>query len=129
MEPQWILRETVLALQGRLLAEFGGASGIRDISMLDSALTRPENRYTYGKPTISELAAAYAFGLAKNHPFIDGNKRIAFATAVLFLELNGRRFEASEDDATAQMLALASGAIGEEEYAEWLEKNSRETAH
>jgi len=129
MEPQWILRETVLALQGRLLAEFGGASGIRDVPMLDSALARPENRYTYGNPTIPELAAAYAFGLAKNHPFIDGNKRIAFAVAVLFLELNGRRFEASEDDATAQMLALASGAIGEEEYAEWLEKNSREMPH
>ncbi len=126
MEPQWILRETVLALQGRLLAEFGGASGIRDVSMLDSALARPENRYRYGSPTIPELAAAYAFGLAKNHPFIDGNKRIAFAAAVLFLELNGRRFNASENDATAQMLALASGVIGEEQYAEWLERNSRE---
>lgn len=124
MEPQWTLRETVLALQGRLLAEFGGASGVRDNSMLDSALARPENRFTYGKPTIPELAAAYAFGLAKNHPFIDGNKRIAFAVAVLFLELNGRRFEASENDATAQTLALASGAIGEEEYANWLERNS-----
>lgn len=124
-EPRWVLRETVLALQERLLAEFGGLSGLRDAGLVDSALARPQQLFAYGKPTVWALAAAYAFGLARNHPFLDGNKRIGFATAVLFLELNGWKFTASEVDAVVQTLALAAGALNEASYAAWLKKNSR----
>jgi death on curing protein len=123
--PQWVLRETVLALQERLLAEFGGLGGVRDEGLLDSALARPQHLLAYGKPTRFELAAAYAFGLVRNHPFNDGNKRIAFTTAVLFLELNGYRFSASEAEAALQTLALAARDLNEAGYAAWLQANSR----
>lgn len=124
-EPRWVLRETVLALQERLLAEFGGLSGLRDAGLLDSALARPQQLLAYGKPSRFEFAAAYAFGLVRNHPFLDGNKRIGFTTAVLFLELNGCRFRASEADATLKTLALAARELGEAGYAAWLKENSR----
>ncbi|XHR29526.1 MAG: type II toxin-antitoxin system death-on-curing family toxin [Chthoniobacteraceae bacterium] len=124
--PEWILRETVLALHEQLLAEFGGSDGIRDGGLLDSALSRPENLLVYGQPTVSELAASYAFGLVKNHPFVDGNKRIGFAIGALFLQLNGRVLMATEVDAVIQTLALAAGETGEKEYACWLEANSKE---
>ncbi|MGD0538457.1 MAG: type II toxin-antitoxin system death-on-curing family toxin [Verrucomicrobiota bacterium] len=107
-EPQWVLRETVLALQERLLAEFGGLRGFRDGGLLDSVLARPQQLFACGKPGLADLTAAYAFGLVHNHPFLDGNKRIEFTTAVVFLELNGRRFTASEADATIKTLALAA---------------------
>jgi death on curing protein len=123
--PQWVLREAVLALQERLLAEFGGLSGLRDAGLFDSALGRPEHLLAYGKPTLFELAAAYAFGLVRNHPFVDGNKRIAFTTAVLFLELNGFRFAAAEAKATLKTLALAAREVDEAGYAVWLEAHSR----
>ncbi len=122
--PEWILRETALALHEQLLAEFGGSYGIRDEGLLDSALGRPENLFGYGQPTLSGLAASYAFGLVKNHPFVDGNKRIGFAICALFLQLNGRKLIATEVDAVIQTLALAAGEIGEVEYASWLEANS-----
>jgi death-on-curing protein len=120
------LRETVLALQERLLSEFGGLSGVRDAALLDSALARPQQLFSYGKPSLFELAAAYAFGLVRNHPFLDGNKRIGFTTGVLFLELNGCHFSAAEADATLRTLALAAGALDEAGYAAWLKENSRE---
>jgi len=123
-QPEWILRATVLALQELLIAGFGGGAGIRDEGLLDSALGRPENLFAYGKPTLAELAAAYAYGLVKNHPFVDGNKRIGFAAAATFLQINGRILTASEADAVIQTLALAAGEIGEQEYACWLEANS-----
>jgi death on curing protein len=123
--PQWVLREVVLALQERLLAEFGGRSGVRDGGLLDSALARPQQRIAYGKPTLFELAAAYAFGLMRNHPFVDGNKRVGFTTAVLFLELNGYQFTASEAQATLKTLALAARDLDEAGYAAWLQANSR----
>jgi death-on-curing protein len=119
-EPVWVLRETVLALHERLLSEFGGSAGMRDEGMLESALARPANQFTYGSPSLTDLAAAYAFGLVRNHPFVDGNKRIGFATAVLFLELNGRRFTASEVDSTVQTLALAAHELDESGYAAWM---------
>jgi len=97
-EPQWLLRETVLALQERLLAEFGGLRGLRDAGLLESALARPAQLFAYGKPSMCELAAAYAFGLIRNHPFLDGNKRIGFATAVVFLEINHHSVTAPEVD-------------------------------
>jgi death on curing protein len=123
--PVWVRRDVVLAVQEMLLAEHGGAAGIRDEGMLDSALGRPENLFAYGKPTIFELAASYAFGLAKNHPFIDGNKRIGFATGILFLELNGYRFTATEVDAVLKTLALAASEMTESAYATWIKANSR----
>src|ERR1035441_9084949 len=107
-EPQWLLRETVPALQERLLAEFGGLRGLRDAGLLDSALARPRHLFAYGKPTAFELAAAYADGLVRNHPFLDGNERIGFTAAVTFLELNGFHFTASESDAVLKALALAA---------------------
>jgi len=124
-QPVWVRRDVVLAFHERLLAEHGGAAGIRDQGMLDSALGRPENQFAYGKPTLCELGASYAFGLVKNHPFIDGNKRIGFATAALFLALNGLRFGASEVEVVLQTLALAAGEITEADYAAWLKKNSK----
>ena len=124
-EPGWVLRETVLALQERLLAEFGGASGVRDPGLLDSALARPQQLFAYGRPSHFELAAAYAFGLVRNHPFVDGNKRIGFTAAVLFLELNGHRFSASEAEATIKTFALAARDLDESGYAAWLKANCR----
>jgi death-on-curing protein len=124
-EPEWVLRETVIALQEQSLASFGGLAGIRDEGMLDSALSRPVNLFNYENPSLFELAAAYAYGLAKNHPFIDGNKRAAFIVAVVFLELNGRRFVATEADSAVSTLALAAGEMHETAYATWLKTNSK----
>ena len=123
-EPVWVLPEAIRALHERLLSEFCGASGVRDEGMLESALSRPGNQFSYGSPTIHELAAAYAFGLIRNHPFVDGNKRIGFATPILFLEINGYRFSASEVDVTVQTLALAAHELDEAGYAAWLANNS-----
>ena len=123
--PVWVLPESVHALHEQLLAAFGGATGIRDQGLLASALMRPENRFAYAEPSLFELAAAYAFGLAKNHPFVDGNKRIGFAVAILFLEINGCAFHAAEADATIRMLALAAGEMSEASFARWLEANAR----
>ena len=123
--PVWVLRETVLTLHEQSLAEFGGATGIRDEGLLDSALSKPENLLAYGQPTLFDLAASYGFGLMKNHPFIDGNKRAGFIVAVVFLELNGYRFRAMEADAALHTLALAAGEMSEREYAAWLKANSR----
>ena len=124
-EPQWLLRQTVLAIQERLLAEFGGLSGVRDAGLLDSALARPQQLSAYGRPSLFDLAAAYAYGLVRNNPFLDGNKRIAFTAAVVFLELNGRRFTASEAEAALKTLALAARELDEADYAAWLQDHSR----
>ena len=122
--PEWVLPETVLTLHEQLLAEFGGLSGVRDAGLLDSALARPQNLVAYGQPDAFDLAASYGFGIVKNHPFNDGNKRTGFTVAVLFLELNGYRFQAAEADAIVRTLALAAGAMKEAEYAAWLKANS-----
>jgi len=124
-EPIWVLREVVLIAHEQSLAEFGGAAGIRDEGLLDSALSKPENLFAYGTPSVFELAASYGLGLVKNHSFIDGNKRIGFMVAVVFLQLNGWRLEASEVDATLRTLALAAGELSEAEFAEWLRAHSR----
>jgi death on curing protein len=123
--PAWVLRETVLTLHEQSLAEFGGAAGIRDEGLLDSALGKPENLFAYGKPTIFDLAASYGFGLIKNHPFIDGNKRVGFIVAIVFLELNGYHFQSTEAEAAVRTLALAVGEMSEAEFASWLQANSR----
>ena len=123
----WVPKETVLGIHVKSLAAYGGREGLRDEGMLESALGRPENLVAYGSPSVFELAAAYAFGLARNHPFVDGNKRTAFLTAALFLALNGFDLVASEPEATAIMLAFAAGEVSEDEFAQWLEKNSNAT--
>jgi death-on-curing protein len=119
------MRETVLAMHDLLIAEFGGAPGVRDEGLLDSALSRPVNLFVYERPSVFDLAASLAFGLIKNHPFLDGNKRVAFTAAVTFLHVNGRRIQAAEVDATVRTLALAAGDMTEAQYALWLKANSR----
>lgn len=120
-----MLRGTVLLLHEQSLAEHGGTSGIRDEGLLDSALGKPMNLFAYGTPAIFDLAASYVYGLVKNHPFLDGNKRTGFVTGVLFLALNGYRFEATEPDAAIRTLALAAGEMTVKAFATWLEANSR----
>ena len=122
-EPVWVLREVVDMLHGQSLAQFGGGAGVRDEGLLDSALDRPQNLFAYGKPTPFALAASYAFGLVKNHPFIDSNKRVAFVVAVTFLELNGRHFTADEVDVTVR--TLAAGAMSEAAFTAWLKANTK----
>ena len=123
-EPVWVSQAVVLALHERLIAEFGGEYGVRDVGLLESALTRPMHRRAVTNPTLAELAASYAYGLVMNHPFVDGDKRIGFTTAVLFLEINGCAFTAGQVDAVIQTLALAAGALSESGYAAWLAANT-----
>ena len=120
----WLTFEQVVEFHDRNVAIFGGPSGIRDAALLQSALDRPRNKWAYGEGSISKLAAAYAFGIAKNHPFVDGNKRTAFIAMAVFLLANGHCLVASQDDATAAMLALASGTLSEDGLAAWLEAHT-----
>ncbi len=125
-EPIWISEEVVLALHLRQLAEHGGGEGIRDRSLLESALARPRHLFAYGSHSVDlcQLAASYAFGLAKNHPFVDGNKRTAYVLMRLFLIRNGIDLTASREDRYYAMLALAAGEHTEESFASWLRKHS-----
>jgi death on curing protein len=116
----WIDPAVILAVHDEQLAEHGGAAGVRDAGLLESALARPRNLAHYGQPDACELAAAYAFGLAKNHPFIDGNKRSAFVATELFLMLNGWRLTAGDADCVMVMLRLAAGEVDEASFAQWL---------
>jgi death on curing protein len=125
--PIWIELEDCLSFHEHLLARFGGLPGIRDEGLLASALARPQQLLNYGKPDLFEMAAAYAFGIARNHPFLDGNKRSALMAAALFLEVNGYSLEATEESAVEHTLALAAGAISEEDYAAWLKKSCVKT--
>ncbi len=125
--PVWVERRTVLIAHAESLAAHGGA-GVREIGLLDSALARPQKLHAYGEGDAAALAAAYAFGVISNHPFVDGNKRTAFLTAALFLELNGFRFVASEADVIMHSLALAASEIDEAEFAAWLRENARPAA-
>ena len=122
-EPVWIKKEVCIAFHDALLARFGGLSGIRDEGLLDSALNRPLHLFHYGKPSLFELAASYAEGIVKNHPFLDGNKRSGLMAAALFIESNGYVFQAPEEEAVLQTLALAADAIGAGEFSEWLAKS------
>lgn len=122
-EPVWLQRRVLLAVHEKLLAEHGGSAGLRDQEMLDSALERPKNKWHYENADSFTLAAAYAFGLAKNHPFADGNKRTAFMAAYIFLHRNGYRFNAPEAEVVVTVTALAAGEITEQDFAVWLEKN------
>ncbi len=119
-EPLWITGEVILAVQEELLARFGGLEGLRDEGLLDSALNRPKHLFHYGKPSLFNLAAEYALGIVKNHPFLDGNKRAGFMAAYIFLGANGQDLEAPEAETVLRTLALAAGEIGAKEYAAWL---------
>jgi death-on-curing protein len=123
-EPVWIEERDALALHGRLLALDGGAPGLRDAGLLQSALARPRQLYAYGdSPDIIDLAAACTAGIVRNHPFVDGNKRTGFLVGVLFLELNGYRFTATEESAAHAILSLAAGTLDEPALAAWLRAN------
>ena len=125
MKWQWILKSVVVAFHDMQLMQHGGALGLRDEGLLDSALSRPENLAAYGEPDAFDLAASYACGITKNHPFTDGNKRVAFITAVVFLEVNGFTFRASEVDVVLNVLALAAGEMPEQDFAAWLRAHSK----
>ena len=120
MSWRWINRQALMLLHDESMAEHGGASGIRDEALFESALARPVNLAAYGAPDAADLAAAYGLGLAKNHPFVDGNKRVAFLAVGLFLALNGFRLVATQAEATLTVLALAAGSIDEAAFAQWL---------
>ena len=128
----WLSRALILAVHDEQLAQHGGASGIRDAGLLESALARPANRAAYGDPDIAELAALYAIALARNHPFVDGNKRTfvdgnkrtAYVALELCLRLNGLRFPVSDAEAAVVMLQLAAGEISDEEFTTWVRQNA-----
>jgi death on curing protein len=124
-EPVWIEKHEALALHNRLLALDGGAGGVRDEGLLESALAPPRHLYAYGDdPSMIDMAAVYMAGIVRNHPFLDGNKRTGFVVGVLFLELNGYRFHASETEATQAVLDLAAGQIDDAALASWLQANA-----
>ena len=123
-EPRWIEAAETLAIHEFQLVEHGGPQGLRDEGLLESALARPKQLFAYGSPDLPALAAAYTAGLIENHPFVDGNKRTGFVVGVLFLELNGLRFTASEAEATRAVLDLASGASDAAIFAQWLRDHS-----
>ena len=123
----WIEQEEALVLHGMLLAEHGGPPGVRDPGLLTSALARPKQHATYGRPGVHELAAIYTNGIVRNHPFVDGNKRTGFLIGTLFLELNGFRFRASEEEAARTVIALAAGQTSEDEYVAFLKSHSTRT--
>jgi death-on-curing protein len=122
-EPEWLDIEIVLDFHAEQLVLFGGAEGIRDRGLLESALARPQNKFAYGGADMASLAAAYGFGIAKNHPFIDGNKRTALASMIVFLGLNGLDLDVPQEAATALILSLAAGEIAEDLLAQWLREN------
>lgn len=123
--PDWISKTTVLAIHDEQLAEHGGQPGIRDEGLLESALARPQNQFAYGSgPDLCDVAAAYAFAISKNHPFLDGNKRVSLVVCETFLNLNGLDLAAAEEETYKVWLNLAAGKIGEQEFAEWLRSNA-----
>ncbi len=120
----WLDAAVLRAVHEEQLAEHGGAQGLRDVGLLESALARPLNLAAYGAPDVADLAAAYGVGLAKNHPFVDGNKRTAFVAVELFLALNGVDLSAGDGDCVLTMLAVAAGQMDESAFARWLREHS-----
>lgn len=120
----WLDQAVMLAVHDEQLAEHGGGVGMRDMGMFDSAMNRPMHLAAYGQPDVAELAAAYGFGLARNHPFVDGNKRTAFVAMELFLALNGYGLTASDADCVLTMLAVAAGEMSESDFAAWIRSHS-----
>jgi len=125
-EPVWNEKRDVLAIHDGLLAAHGGAPGLRDEGLLQSALARLRQHYAYaGSPDMVEMASLYAAGIVRNHPFVDGNKRVGFVVGILFLELNGVVFNASEEDSTEAVFSLAAGSMDEAAFTEWMRANSK----
>jgi len=125
-EPLWIEERDVLAIHDRLVALHGGASGLRDLGLLQSALARPRQHYACaGKTDVVAMAALYTAAIVRNHPFVDGNKRTGFVVGIVFLELHGFDFKASEADATQAVMALAAGSFDEAAYGAWLGENAK----
>lgn len=124
---RWVDREALVLLHDESLAEHGGSAGMRDEGLFESALARPKNLAAYENPDIASLAAAYGVGLAKNHAFVDGNKRAAFLAVGLFVALNGYRLRASQVEATQAMLAVAAGEMDEPAFAAWIRANIKKT--
>jgi death-on-curing protein len=124
----WLSRRIVLAIHDEQLAEHGGAMGVRDEGLLESALARPLNRASYGDPDTAELAALYAIAIARNHPFIDGNKRTGYVALETFLALNGCEFPVSDHDAVIATLAMASGSMPDDDFTLWVRNNTRPPA-
>jgi death-on-curing protein len=125
-EPLWIEERDALAIHDRLLALHGGATGLRDRDLLESALARPRQHHSYAKTSnVVEMAALYTAGIIRNHPFVDGNKRTGFVIGVLFLELHGFVFKASEADATQAVMALAAGTLDEAAFTAWFRENAK----
>jgi death on curing protein len=122
-EPKWLTHDQVIAIHSRQLRRFGGAAGLRDDGLLRSAIERPINKWQYEQSELPELAAAYAFGLAKNHAFVDGNKRIAFMSMMTFLRKNGVRVAPEPAHATSMIMSLAAGEVSEESLARWIRDN------
>jgi len=124
-EPQWVPLAVVMAIHEAQLAEHGGRMGVREQGLLESALARPRQIYAYAnEPDLFQLAGAYAFGIAKNHAFVDGNKRTGWVVCALFLELNGRSVVATQADVVTTMLRVAAGEMSEREFADWLRSNT-----
>ena len=122
-EPIWLTRQMVVAIHDEQLAIHGGASGLRDEGMLESALDRPKNKWAYEQAELAELAAAYGFAIARNHPFVDGNKRTSLLALYTFLGLNGIDFDVPEAEAAAVILALAAGEVDEDGLTRWIRDN------
>jgi len=122
-EPVWLDTDIVLDIHAEQLAIFGGGDGVRDLGLLESALARPLNKFAYGETDLAALAAAYAFGIARNHPFVDGNKRAAFGSMIVFLGLNDIDLDVPPEDATAIVLEVAAGEIDEDGLTRWLRDN------
>ena len=122
-EPEWLTVEVIVAIHDEQLAIHGGLAGTRDAAMLESALDRPRNKWAYESAELPELAAAYGYGIAKNHPFVDGNKRTSLLAIYTFLGINGVDFIVAEADAAAMIFALAAGEVSEEGLARWIRDN------
>ena len=122
-EPEWLTITMIVAIHDEQLAIHGGLGGMRDAAMLESALDRPRNKWAYENAGLPALAAAYGFGIAKNHPFVDGNKRTSLLAIYTFLGINGIDFIVAEADAAALIFALAAGEVGEESLARWIKDN------
>ena len=125
---RWLSVESIQALHGVVIDDYGGDASMRDERRLEAAVARPRQQLAYGEKSLYKLAATYAGGIVQGHPFVDGNKRTGFMAAAAFLELNGRTFEAREVEVVIQTLGLAAGEVTEARYAEWLEKSSRPAA-
>ena len=123
-ERRWLTIDVVLAIHDEQLAEHGGRAGIRDLALLESALARPKNRAVYATASVVDLAGAYAYGIVRDHPFVDGNKRVAFLSAALFLLDHGHEITATDEAIVTVMLSLAEGTLDEHAFASWLRQNA-----